>query len=489
MSRVAFSLHVILPVKNLHFTTALTLLCLMGNAQERPGISNSNYYPVNSIFLNPSSSVDNRVHMQFNLVGLNVFAKTNVGYLPGFSVWGIGGTSLSSVVLSESKTQKFAYATATLEGPSLLISKGRFSGGYFMRANTIANLRRLPYEIPGFIMGNMPDAASSGSFYSKNAGFSNMSWFEYGINFGMMLRRTKSDLLTGGINIKYINGVNILYANVDEVSGSYDISALRLDTLRGRVRYNSAMPASGSGVAGDIGLSYMRPVASTENYLSHSARSNCKYIDYHYKIAFSLRDLGYTKFGNTSVSDINGSAVYFSDQADRGYQPYLDAITNTTFVTAPVTAYLPASASAQFDYNFGNYIYLNATVVKNLLPHTFVGVQRADLVSFAPRYETRYFEVALPVTLHRFIYPQVGFGLRFRSFVIGMDNMLPLFMPVNTYGVNAYFNLALTIFRNPACRSIAPRVADCAPKLKRGGNYRRAGFLRRLFRFGKTHSR
>jgi len=34
------------------------------NAQEKLGISNSNYSSTNSIFLNPSSSVDSRTYMQ-----------------------------------------------------------------------------------------------------------------------------------------------------------------------------------------------------------------------------------------------------------------------------------------------------------------------------------------------------------------------------------------------------------------------------------------
>ena len=72
------------------------------------------------------------------------------------------------------------------------------------------------------------------------------------------------------------------------------------------------------------------------------------------------------------------------------------------------------------------------------------------------------FEVALPITFQRFIYPQVGLALRYRSFVVGVDNAIPLVIRTNTNGFGIYFSLAFSVFRNPDCNRVAPRVADCS---------------------------
>jgi len=122
------------------------------------------------------------------------------------------------------------------------------------------------------------------------------------------------------------------------------------------------------------------------------------------------------------------------------------------------------------DYNFDNSIYLNFTLIKNLVPTKITGVQSPDLLSICPRVEFRQFEFALPLTFQKFIHPMLGFGIRYRSFVVGMDNMFPLFMKRNTFGFNAYASLAISIFRNPACNTRSASVSDCPKYGKPGKN-------------------
>ncbi len=59
--------------------------------------------------------------------------------------------------------------------------------------------------------------------------------------------------------------------------------------------------------------------------------------------------------------------------------------------------------------------------------------------------------------MYRYIYPQLGAAIRFRTFVIGMDNIMPFLTRSNVYGGNIYFNLGLSIFKNPKCKKSKPR--------------------------------
>src|ERR1035437_4165000 len=70
-----------------YFVFILLLYFLPLSAQEKLGIANSNYSSTNSIFLNPSSSVDSRTFVQANLLGLNIYGMNNAAYLPLFSVY------------------------------------------------------------------------------------------------------------------------------------------------------------------------------------------------------------------------------------------------------------------------------------------------------------------------------------------------------------------------------------------------------------------
>jgi hypothetical protein len=104
------------------------------------------------------------------------------------------------------------------------------------------------------------------------------------------------------------------------------------------------------------------------------------------------------------------------------------------------------------------------------VPNRITGVQSPDLLSVCPRIEFRQFELAVPFALQKFIYPQVGLGLRFRSFVVGTDNILPFIVTRDTYGANIYFSLAISIFRNKACDVKGSSVSDCPSYKKKGKN-------------------
>jgi hypothetical protein len=165
--------------------------------------------------------------------------------------------------------------------------------------------------------------------------------------------------------------------------------------------------------------------------------------------------------GATTRMQADG-AGFFSTYANRTYQEQLALNFKSSTNNDPILASLPSALSVQFDYNFENHIYLNGTVVKNLIPNRVLGVQGSNLISIAPRVEFKNFEVAMPLTFQKFMYPQLGFAFRIRSFVVGVDNVFPLFLPKKTYGVNVYFNLGWSLFRNPVCRKHVKRVDDCA---------------------------
>src|SRR4051812_35952878 len=100
-------------------------------AQEKLGIANSNYQSTSSIFLNPSSSVDSRTFIQFNLIGLNAYAYTNQVYMPDFSIPRVltGYNHQPAIITTNSK--KFLYGNFSVDAPALVISHRRIGIGLF----------------------------------------------------------------------------------------------------------------------------------------------------------------------------------------------------------------------------------------------------------------------------------------------------------------------------------------------------------------------
>jgi hypothetical protein len=459
-------------------------------AQEKLGITNSNYSSTNSIYLNPSSSVDSKTYMQLNLVGANVFFFNNIGYLPWFSIWRLKRHpgEIQFPKIDNSRFKKFLYANAGVDGPAFVMSKGKFGAGIFVRARSVADLKRVPYQIIGMALGDNPytNYQSSGSVNLRNVKSSNMTWVEYGVNFGMIVKQEQRDQLAFGGSLRYLTGINIFYGNVTRMKGSYTDSTVNVDEISGRLRYNEPAWNTGRGVGLDIGATYKKMLRPIDNYNPHTKQSNCTTVDYKYKIAASLRDVGYIRFTKGGIkTNWNASGSYNSTTDTT--RPQLETDLNLTTTPGNILATLPTNLSVQFDWNFENHIYLNGTVVKNLVPNRLTGVQSPNLISLCPRLEFKQFEVAMPLTFQRFVYPQLGFAFRIRSFVLGYDNKIPLLlMKPRTYGLGVYFNLGISLFKNPACRTRTRSIDDCPPNIL---GRDKAGNKKRSWKFWKRKKR
>jgi hypothetical protein len=465
----------------------VSLFIFSVNGQEKIGISNSNYSSTNSIFLNPSSSVDSRTYMQLNLGGGYVFGMNNIGYLPKFGFYDAlrryyKGQEIQTPEISKIKFNKFLYGYGSVDGPVFVMTKRNYGWGVFIRGRTTIDAKGTPFQLTNILLGRNPLTVeeNNSQINVSNARFCNMSWIELGGNFGIMTRRHQNHMVTFGGNLKYIRGVNIVYGNVIRLQGSQNDSAVDVQSVRGKIRFTENDLKAGNGIGLDLGITYKKMLGPVETYNAHSTQSNCKYVDYKYKVGVSLRDAGFIRFKrNTSLADLEGSGYFYTNRDEAYYRQYLGPDLNAPFSHIPFLAALPTNLSVQYDYNFGYNFYFNATAVKNIVPNRFTGAQSHNMVSFCPRYETKVFEVALPLTLHRYIYPQIGVAFRIRSFVLGFDNLLPIFIKKKTYGVGIYCNVAVSLFRNKACRTKPLVVDDCPPGMK---IKKSKGEKRKLFR-------
>jgi hypothetical protein len=457
------------PIISRFYKIALCLLVVLGAtvsrslAQEKMGMVNSNYWSSHSIFLNPVSSVDSKTYIQVNVVGLNAYAMTNAAYLSKFWIY----KPEVNLEKSSLRLHKFAYAAGSVEGLSFVISKRNYGAGLFVRARGVATLRAGSYELLNLLLGEENARKGSVKIDDRNVGFSSMSWIEYGVNFGMMAVRRRNTIISVGGNLRYLSGLTLTYANLNRIRIVYNDSTLKVDEIKGRTRFSDYGFKAGGGIGMDIGLTYKSMLEPAEGYYAHSERNNCRNIDYKYRLSVVLRDAGYIRFKKgTSGSDISAGVGDMANNLDLG------SFSSNSFKNQPILASLPTALIAQLDWNFENKIYLSGTAIKNIIPARVTGAQGPDLLCIAPRFELWKFEASLPVTLQRFIYPQLGLGLRWRTFVLGFDNVFPLMFKKNTYGVGAYLSIGFSWFHNPAC-NVKPRSVDSCPPKRKGKSGRK----------------
>jgi hypothetical protein len=66
-------------------------------------------------------------------------------------------------------------------------------------------------------------------------------------------------------------------------------------------------------------------------------------------------------------------------------------------------------------------------------------------LAITPRYETRRFEAAIPVTLYEYKKPHVGFAMRYRFFVIGTERLGSFTGLWDTTGYDIYFGFKINV--------------------------------------------
>ncbi len=127
-----------------------------------------------------------------------------------------------------------------------------------------------------------------------------------------------------------------------------------------------------------------------------------------------------------------------------------------------------SAVSLQYDQRLVDRVYVAAAWVQRLPLSAGFRLRRSNSFSITPRFETRYFELAVPMVVHEYDprRPSVGIALRMGALVIGSDHLLPIAMRWDTYAVDVYFRLRIMLNRSPACKSQGRKRSSYVPGSK-----------------------
>ena len=134
---------------------------------------------------------------------------------------------------------------------------------------------------------------------------------------------------------------------------------------------------------------------------------------------------------NDSITDmdvlVNNELYNFPQQSQPGADFYMR---------------LPTALSLQIDYKFRNNLFVNGTLVQRIV-WKGPGIDRANQLSFTPRYETRWFGFSLPLSIYQYKYTRVGAALRLGPLWVGSDKIGSFFVPGKFSGTDIYLSLRI----------------------------------------------
>ncbi len=472
-------------------------------AQQMLGITGSNYAGTNSVHNNPANITDSRYKLYVNLISNDVFLSNNyVGWGAPFSILQLLTNTTPKEYRNSQNLTIFKnayydvnpdgglYHLNTLtdtQGPSILYTlNSKQSFGISSRVRAGLNFSGADLPLANLIrLGTDTLLVKNQDFKLSNTNLNLNGYAEIGLTYGQTLLDEDEDFVKIGVTVKRVVGIYNTHLNID--NAEYNIindpaepkkQILNIDKLIATYGYTTentfktskpsvswvfGNQSSGSGWGVDLGIVYeFRPETRKFSYRDKGVKkldpSKNKYL---YKIGVSLLDFGgitYNNPDNIRNWDVNitNTQFYSADVSKvEGLDDAYSRINNTIGLndingTTTFTSGLPTSLQVNFDYHFSEKIYINSLWVQDLRQEKSISMKMPSSLSFTPRWESKWLEVAMPFALLD-NYNTFTFGLagRLGPLFLGTDNLGAFLNINNPRGMDLYFGLSIPIFNKP----------------------------------------
>ena len=462
----------------------LALASHPASAQGWVGLTHSNYAGTNAAYVNPSALADARQSFYLQVVAADLnFDNTYLQLaLPG-APWSREFEFKKEYLREQLDGQpKVARLAAELRLPSFLLTLGpRSALAFTSRARALVQADNVSEDMARLLRFGLSDASRlglAGKVLTDNRSNANLSSYqEFALSYARILTPNTTHFFKAGLSLKYLIGLGGGYVRNAGVSYQvldpqtleirtpsldyaytdnqyYKQSGFGVGTLLGRERL-------GQGFGADLGLTYeWRPDYERFSYQAKDGpRPDPTANKYRLRLGLALTDLGSIRYDNAryvSQATLSASSTVKLQQVDTITFNPLTHLTSTAQQliglqdqSRAFTSYLPAAVRLTADYRLNSYFYAGLLWQQGLLPARTVGARTLGLLALTPRVEFRRAELALPVLLaNNYRNLQIGAMLRLGPLVLGSDNLAGLFGLTTATGADAYFGLALALYRH-----------------------------------------
>jgi hypothetical protein len=465
-------------------TGIILSLAILLRSQEMWGLTTSNFAGSTGALLNPSSIVNSKLYLDINLVTVDAFFKNDYAYIhnedyslfkylnkdPQFPEYGPDAMAFDHFT---TKSNKFAYASEFVKGPSAMLVYGRHAFAIHTAARALSSMNRIPYHLLNFGYYGLDYLPQQNINYkNQDFGAAALTLGEVGATYAYAFRRYSNEDWSAGITAKYLfsMGGGYLYATDANYMVIND-STIDIKNINAEVGIaipmdydNNEFPDDGGWIKGrgvglDIGVTFQNKILS---YQKKRIGKLCrqKYIDYTYKVGISIIDLGFVNFKNNAqlhtyenVSEywigIDTMSYYNLNQLARTLSEVFYGDPQASYQGNKIKIFLPTAFSIQGDYKVYKNWYAGGVVILPLvLGKSYI--HRPPQVALIPRYETPQLEFAMPLSLFSWKYPRMGLSARYEFLSIGTDDLLGLVGLTNFTGIDFYVSVKFN-FRKGNC--------------------------------------
>lgn len=437
----------------------IQLFLVAAYAQNQQGLQVSNYSGTTGLGYNPSSFQAGSLKWDVTILSGGAFAETDYIYLKNTSLLEVLGTDKPFVNFDEegSNNSNFIYYQFRDAQSEMANSISAFAGSpaFAIRLNKHFSIGFYAKMRQGFSANDLDPQLSQPSISNwlvdetisvQPTQFSAMLWSEYALN--LAYGYAKGDkVFSYGINVKFLNGHQALFVNSPN---TLDLTKLSddLETPPAEVQYGFTyfdeqfdLNSNGRGFGLDLGFAIQ-----DREYFKETGT---------WKLALAVADLGFINFKNNSeqhliktdqVATIPNNTFDQANNLREFSRELSNALTrdpNTTYQGSNFTMLTPAALNLSVDYHLAKHLFANLNLSRRLVLNS-KQLEKENIAVTSLRYETRFLEFGVPLTLYNDRDLSAGAWLRVGLLVVGSDNLAPWFIKQNQLsGADIYFALRI----------------------------------------------
>ncbi len=489
---------------------ALSILIFFGSgafAQNMLGISSSNYAGTHGVIANPSYAADTRHGFYFNLFSGNGFVTNSYyvwdGPMSPFQFFESGEKFEESYLLANNLDKpSMVHSGVDLRGPSILLKLSPKSGislqtrvrGLIQGNNLSPNFIELLKS--GIDLEDNIDEQFRDNTFSVNGNIVS----EVGLTYARTVLENKHHYLKAGITVKRLIGSfsahlvsdrmdYTIRRNATSLEYAIEIEQMNLKYGYNTDEFNDAdfeellnpfkSNARGNGWGFDIGLTYeKRSKINKYRYTMDGVESlDNRKNKYDYRIGFSLLDVGGVRYKGSGARsyDIGVSDKIITEEDLDAADGEIIAFINDALDISPTSGKnelksgLPTAVRMDIDYKLATRLYANLSVYQNLRGEEASGMRQNSLVALSPRFESKWFEFALPVSLmNNYKSLALGASIKLANVFVGSDNLNSIIGIGKAHGADLYVGMSIPIYkgrkRDRDRDGVSNRKDDCKNK-------------------------
>ncbi|MGY8913741.1 MAG: DUF5723 family protein [Flavobacteriales bacterium] len=414
--------------------------------QTNSGITEDNFNGIHGILTNPSNVVDSRVKFELNLASISFFLANDYTPLTFTNVFDILG---GNDIMGEATDDNNVLFNVDVLAPSLMFNINKKSSiGITTRVRGILEYNNINGDLIQSINNGFP--MEDYNFEIRNTDQSVHAWGEVGLTYGRILLSKGEHFIKGGITLKYLLGGGVEQVSSNSVIGSYEYSGdnlnLKGDFSTGTSYDSETFEKLTPGFGSDIGFVYeFRPQAS---YYSINDTINKGVNKYKLKLGVSVLDIGAITYKDLEQKTYNLDGTIKGIDAEEDFVQTLEENFTPITTVSDQKVLLPTTLQINVDYRLSKRFYTsinyNQSMVGKDEPYANNGL---NLLTFAPRFESRYFSFHLPIGYSKLGKTSFGVGLRMGPLTVGSSTMLSSLLSEKAYLGNLYVGLKIPVYQ------------------------------------------